>query len=216
MGDGRWAMGKGQRRLTGVRGLDRPGIQWGLVAVCLLLIVSVIAAALTIKRANARMADVEVVYQRARTQLEQMEADLARERAAREAFSHEVNRLRASGLPDSAAPSVTLEPLKARGATPPDAAAQEVPVEQVVLLRLVLPPKAVQDSQAYQVTARDWSSGQVRWVRGGLSPVKGERSSSLAPAITGEMLPAGSYEFLVSLAGAEVASYELTVGSAAH
>ena len=197
--------------MRGIKGLDRPGWQWGLVAACVVLIASVIAAALTIRRANARMADVEVVYQRARTQLEQMEADLARERAAREAFAHEVTRLRASGQPDSAAPVVTLEPSKTRGATPPDAAAQAVAPEQVVLLRFVLPPKAVQNSQGYQVTARDWSSGQVRWVRGALSPVKGERSSALVFSITGEMLPAGSYEFLVSGDGRETATYELSV-----
>ena len=199
--------------MRGIKGLDRPGWQWGLVAVCMLLIASVVAAALTLRRANAQMADVEIVYQRARTQLEQMEADLARERAAREAFAHEVSRLRANGQPTAGAPVVTLEPSKTRGATPPDPTTQTVVPEQVVLLRFVLPPKAVQNSQEYQVTARDWSSGQVRWLRGALSPVKGEQSSALAISVTGEMLPAGAYEFLVSRADAEVATYELTVES---
>lgn len=197
--------------MRGIKGLDRPGWQWGLVAVCLLLIASVVAAALTIRRANAQMADVEIVYQRARTQLEQMEADLARERAAREAFAHEVSRLRADGQSNAAAPVVTVEPSKTRRATPPDPAARAVGPKQVVLLRFVLPPKAVQNSQEYQVTARDWSSGQVRWVRGALSTVKGDQSSAIAIAVTGEMLPAGAYEFLVTRAGADVASYELTV-----
>jgi hypothetical protein len=200
--------------MRGIKGLDRPEWQWGLVAVCLLLIASVVAAALTIRRASAQMADVEIVYQRARTQLEQMEADLARERAAREAFSHEVARLRADGQANVAAPVVTLEPSKTRDATPPDPAAQAVAPEQVVLLRFVLPPKAVENSHGYQVTARDWSSGEVRWVRAALSPVKNDGSIALAVSVIGEMLPDGAYEFLVSDAGREVASYELTVGPA--
>ena len=202
--------------MRGVRGLDRPGLQWGLVAGCTLLIVSVVAAAMTIKRANARMTDVEAVYQSARTQLDQMETDLARERAAREAFSHEVTRLRAASPPGTPVPTLTLEPSTKRGATPPEETTQAVISEQVILLRLALPPKAVQDSTAYQISARDWSSGQVRWVRGGLAPVKGERATFIAAHVTGEMLPPGAYEFALTLAGAEVASYELTVGVGGH
>jgi hypothetical protein len=202
--------------MRGVTGLDRPGLQWGLLAGCALLIASVVAAAMTIKRANARMTDIEAVYQRARTQLDQMETDLARERAAREAFSHEVTRLRAASPPGTPVPMLTLEPSPKRGATPPEETTQAVIPEQVILLRLALPPKAVQDSTAYQISARDWSSGQVRWVRGGLAPVKGERASFIAAHVTGEMLPPGTYEFAVTLAGAEVASYELTVGAGGH
>lgn len=200
--------------MRGVKGLERPEWQWGLIAVCLLLMLSVVAAALTIRRANARMADAETVYQRARTQLEQMEGDLARERAARDAFSREVIRLRAGTPPGAPPPTLTLEPSSTRASTPPEETVQTVAPDQVVLMRFGLPPKAVQDSHAYQVTARDWSSGQVRWVRAGLSAEKGERSSFLAVNITGDMLPPGSYEFLVSLAGSEAASYELTVGPA--
>jgi hypothetical protein len=202
--------------MRGVKGLDRPGLQWGLIAGCALLIVSVVAAAMTIRRANARMTDIEAVYQRARTQLDQMETDLTKERAAREAFSHEVTRLRAASPPGTPVPTLTLEPSTKRGATPHEETTQALIPEQVILLRLTLPPKAVQDSPAYQISARDWSSGQVRWVRGGLSPVKDERSSMLVAHITGEMLPPGSYEFAVTLTGAEVASYEVTVGAGGH
>ncbi len=122
------------------------------------------------------------------------------------------HRLRAGTLPGAPPPTLTLEPSTTRAATPPEETVQAVAPDQVVLMRFGLPPKAVQDSHAYQVTARDWSSGQVRWVRAGLSAEKGERSSFLAVNITGDMLPPGSYEFLVSLAGSEAASYELTVG----
>jgi hypothetical protein len=202
--------------MRGIKGFDRPGLQWGLVAGCALLIVSVVAAAMTIRRANARMTDIEAVYQRARTQLDQMETDVARERAAREAFSHEVARLRAASPPGTPVPTLTVEPSTKRGATPPEGTTQAVIPEQVILLRLTLPPKAVQDSAAYQISARDWSSGQVRWVRGGLAPVKGERATFLVAHVTGEMLPPGAYELAVTLAGAEVASYEMTIGAAGH
>ena len=122
--------------MRGVKGLDRPGLQWGLVAGCALLIVSVVAAAMTIRRANARMSDIEAVYQRARTELDQMETELARERAAREAFSHEVTRLRAASPPGTPVPTLTLEPSTTRGATPPeDTGASRYPLLRTIPTR---------------------------------------------------------------------------------
>jgi hypothetical protein len=200
--------------MRGVKGLDRPGWQWALVAACVVLITLLASAAMSIRRAGGRIQDAQRESLNARAERDGLEAQLSRERATREALSLELARQRGRGSDNPVTvPTLTLEPSTTRQASPPEGGVTALLPEQVVLLRFVLRSKLLRPGSGYEVTARDWSSGQVRWMRGGLQGVQIEESFGLAVNVTGEMLPAGSYEFLVTLLGSEVATYELTVKS---
>jgi hypothetical protein len=203
--------------MRGVKGLDRAVWQWALVAACVLLTLLLTGAAASVRRAGARIRDLETASVNARVERDRLDAQLMRERAAREALSLELTRQRSrqSSVPSSV-PTVTLEPSGTRRASPPAGTVTAVAPEQVVLIRLVLPAKSVRDGRVYEIAARDWSSGQVRWVRRGLAAVEVDRNLAVVANVTGEMLAPGSYEFHVSVAGSasassETASYELTI-----
>jgi hypothetical protein len=185
------------------------------VVACVLLVLLLAGAAVTVRRAGGRIREAQAAGLNVRVDRDRLEAQLARERAAREALSLELTRQRgrASDVPE--VPTLTLEPSRKRQATPPEATVVAVAAEQVVLLRLILPSNA-RENGGYHLTARDWSSGQIRWTRSGLASVKVENGRAVVANVTGEMLVPGSYEVLVSLGNSgdglrTVCSYELTI-----
>ena len=70
-----------------VRGLDRPLVQWALVAGCVASIGLLAGATIMIWRTTAQLDRLVAAQHTARTELTSLERELTRERAAREAFS---------------------------------------------------------------------------------------------------------------------------------
>lgn len=182
-----------------VTGLSRPGAQWALVVGTTVLIAVLWWAIVELREARTtarRAADEIETPQRERAALE---ADLARERATREALALELGRLRsAGGGSDAAAPPVptlTLTPgTSPSGAAPESTVAAPAPA-QAVELRLLLSTGAPKLERA-QVVARDWSSGDVKWtITGRVAVVEGRQM--VRAFVTGEMLAAGTYEVQV-------------------
>ena len=203
-----------------VTGLERPVLQWMLVAACVVLtgLLAVTAASV---RGKARQIQELLDAQRAsRSDVDALHAQLARERAAREAFSVELARLRAQ-QPEAAGPALiptfTLVPPTARRGSPPDPTLTAPENTQTIELRLVLPNGVTARYGEFQIAARDWSTGQTRWTTtAGMSGMVDGRRAVTAH-ITGEMLKAGTYEVVltrsadVASAPEPIAVYELGI-----
>lgn len=207
--------------MRAVKGLDRPAVQWMVIAASVLLAALLAAATLSVRDRTTRIEDLLESHGACRSDLEVLEAQLSKERAAREAFSLELARVRAQqGSGDAASqdtPTLTLVPPAERGPVPPDARAAAPARAQAIQLRLVLPADVVVDEGGFRIAARDWATGRALWstVRGTTGTVDGRRA--LIAHVTGEMLGPGSYELTVT-AGASadtpepIAVYEVTVG----
>jgi hypothetical protein len=196
-------------------GFERPLIQWLFVALSVVLIATAGGAAWMAGRARAATQQARAAEESGRFERQQLDAQLARERSAREALALELTRQRQSGAERTAViPTLTLTPLAVRGTTPPEPSATAQHATQVIELRLVLPSSGKRYT-GFDVALRDWSTGLVVWSRGGLKAATIDGQSVMTTYVTGEMFRPGAYEVLVSGQMPEgkkedVASYEIT------
>jgi len=200
-----------------VSGFDRPSTQWAFVLLSLVLIAICAIGAVALRRARAAQQTLRVADLNGRLDRQALEMRFAREQSAREALSLEVSRLRGTALPAGAiVPTLTLSPLKARGASPPQPTVDAPAVPVAIELRLMLPRGADRGVKAYTAALRNWSGGEQIWSRGALKETKVEGRPAVVAPITGDILTPGAYEILLTAVFAdgrssEVASYEVTV-----
>ena len=198
-----------------VNGFDRPILQWLFVASAVILIGIAGGAAWLARRANVAAETARAAEEGGRLERQQLEAQLARERSAREALTLELARAREGGgaQPARVVPTLTLTPAISRGSTPPAPTASTRHATEVIELRLVLPAPAKQYTR-FEAVLRNWSTGQLVWSRGGLTSMTIDRQRAIATFVTGDLFRAGSYEVLVYGIAAdgkkvELASYEI-------
>jgi hypothetical protein len=198
-----------------VSGFERPVVQWLFVALSLVLIVAAGGTAWVARRANAAAGNARAAEETGRLERQQLDAQLARERSSREALTLELARARAAGEQTSRAmPTLTLDPLPMRGATPPEPTIPTRHTTEVIELRLRLPPMRAPITR-FEVTLRSWSGGAVLWMRGGLTASTVDRRPTVAVFVTGDVFPPGAYELLLSGTTpegqkADVAAYEVS------
>jgi hypothetical protein len=199
-----------------IRGLERPSLQWALVAACLIVTLLAAAEAVLLRRARAANEALHAANLEARLDRQQLDLTLGRERAAREALSQR-------GVPAAAAPTatLTLEPVRARGATAPPPTIDAPAPDRIVELRLQLPAAADRRPLSYAIALRDWSTGQVRWSRSGLVARVIDSRPQVTATLTGDVLAPGPYEVALTAIGAdgatvEVASYDAGVRAPAR
>ncbi len=199
-----------------VSGFERPVVQWLFVALSVLLIVVAVGAGWTARRANGEMAAARAAEDGLRRERNNLEAQLARERSAREALTLELARAREDGTgPAPVMPTLTLKPLAVRGASSPEPTVSTQHATQIIELRLVLPPSA-RPYTRFEAVMREWTSGSLVWARGGLTPSTIDRQSMLTAFVTGDLFRAGAYELRLSAVAADgdlvtIASYEVAV-----
>lgn len=203
-----------------VSGFERPAVQWLFVALSVVLVGVAAAEALALRRSRAQMDSLRAEQLNARIEAERLHAQVAREQAAREAFSLELARQRGSGAPVSQ-PTLTLSPLTRRGAQPPDPTVVKPSDVQVIQLRLLLPQAAKTDSTTrYAIALRMWTGGNVVWSRGGLTMSSVEGKRMVTAFLTGDVLAPGAYEIALTTDAADkstdVGAYELGVRSVDH
>jgi hypothetical protein len=202
--------------MRSVSGLDRPVVQWLFVGLGVVLMGVAGGAAWMARQARAAGDAARAAEQIGRLERQQLDAQLARERATREALALELARTRAGGAgPALLVPTLTLTPLEKRGPAPPEPTVSVQHATQIIELRLILPAPAASFSR-FDVTLRDWSSGGLVWTRGGLRATPIDRRPAIAAFVTGDVFRAGAYELLVAGVGADgrrqdVASYEVAV-----
>lgn len=181
-----------------VAGLRRPGAQWALVGGAALLVALLWWALLELRETRAAVRGLHAATELAAKERASLEAELARERSAREALALEVGRQRTrlggTGAADGA-PTLTLDPLARPPASRPEPSIAAPAPDRVLHLRLLLPAGAPRVERA-QVVARDWSSGEARWIVSGRAAVIDGRRMVRA-FVTGEMLAPGPYEIQV-------------------
>ena len=197
-----------------ISGFERPVLQWLFVALSVILIAVAARAAWVARRAIADAAFARSTEAGGRLERQRLDAQLARERSAREALTLDLARTR-DGNAESARlmPTLTLEPLTTRGASPPEPTVSTQHATQVIELRLVL-PAAARPHTRFEVVLREWTTGRLVWSRGGLSPSTVGRQSMLATFVTGDLFRPGAYEVLVSGVGSDgqttgIASYDV-------
>lgn len=197
-----------------VSGFDRPIVQWGFVALGVVLIAVSAAEAFALRRARVERDRLRAAELNARVQQDQLENRLTREQSTRESLVLELAR-RTNQNASPAQPTLTLTPLSTRGAAPPQATVVQPPAAQSIQLRLLLPPGRRDASARYNVIIRTWSEGETVWQRGGLVASTADHKAMVAPFITGDVFAPGAYEvaLLSGTPATEVASYEVGVGT---
>jgi hypothetical protein len=197
-----------------VSGLDRPGVQWLFIVVGIVLIVIAGGEAVALRRARADIRGLGTEILNDRIAREQLEARVAREQSARDAFSLELARLRGAGAP-VAQPTLTLTPLRSRGAQPPDPTVTRPVDSQVIQLRLILPAGAEPPNARYRIVLRTWTGGDAVWSRDGATMSTVDSKPMVTTFITGDVFAPGAYEIALTRdageASAEVASYEVGI-----
>ena len=199
-----------------VSGFERPGLQWLFVALAVVLVGLAAAEAVGLRRLRGQVESLRASDLNGRIEREQLQARMAREQSAREAFSLEVARLRGSPQAGASQPTLTLSPLIRRGATPPDPTVERPAENQAIQLRLLLPTGAVPRGSTYSVAVRAWSGGQTIWSRGGLAASTVEGRATVSAFLTGDVFPPGAYEVALTAMSsdnkiADVAAYEIAV-----
>lgn len=199
-----------------VSGFERPGLQWLFVAVACVLVVLAAAEAIGLRRLRGQMESLRASDLNRRIEREQLQARVAREQSAREAFSLEIARLRGGPPAAASPPTLTLSPLITRGVTPPDPTVEKPAENQAIQLRLLLPPGSAAHRSNFSVAVRAWSGGETIWSRGGLSASTVEGRPVVAAFITGDVFAPGAYEIALTSVSAdkkiaEVAAYEIAV-----
>ena len=197
-----------------VKGFERSAVQWAFVTLAILLIVVVAALSVTAWRLTRTVRELRAARTEDQSARDQLERRLLRERAAREAVALELGRVRegARSAANQLPPTLTLEPSRRREPTPPPPTMAAPAPTQIIELRLVLPPGAHRTRTPYQVTVRDWVTGQVRLARAGLASSPLDAGGHAVKAyVAGEVFAAGSHEVIVRNDDREIATYELTV-----
>jgi hypothetical protein len=197
-----------------VSGFERPGLQWLFIAFAIVLIAVAATEAVALRRARSEVSALRAADLNARVELDQVRGQAARERAAREAFALELTRERRGGA--AAEPTLTLSPLKKRGAQPPDATVGKPADEQSIQMRLLLPRGNEPAGARYTIVIRTWSGGDMVWSRNGLSMTTIDNTRMVATLITGDVFAPGAYEVALTRAASaekatDVAAYEVAV-----
>lgn len=200
-----------------ISGLERPWVQWLLVALSVLLIALAARAAIGLRRASREIERIKAADLEARVEREQIERRLAREQSTRESLALELARHRTRAAEGPAPPTLTLWPLRTRAATPPEATVALPSATQVIDVRLVLPRGVDRRHTQFQATMRSWSGGDTIWTRGRLTASSLEGRPTVVARVPGDVFQPGAYEIALSGssagAAADVASYEVTIGS---
>ena len=181
----------------------------------LALVLSALVAALSVAvwRLNSAIRDTRAAWLAERTQREQLEARVAREQATREALSLELARIRAGQSSSGAQgpPTLTLQPVARREATPPASTMTAPAPAQTIELRLVLPRGENPTRGIYEFTVRDWVTGEVRLTRGGLKARAIDGGRAVTAYVAGDVFVSGSHEVILRSGSSEIAAYEVTV-----
>ena len=194
-----------------VRGFDRPLLQWMFIGVSVLLVAIAAFEAVALRRERAQREALHAANLEGRLDRQQLEMQLAREKSAREALSLEVARLRTPGDLMPPAPTLTLTPMTAPSATPPVPTVDQPVPDELIALRLALPAE-VEPGGRFTISLRSWSGGPVLWMRGNLPATRVDRVGMVTATISGDVLVPGAYELILTAEGAQVASYQVTVG----
>jgi hypothetical protein len=197
-----------------VSGFERPGLQWLFVAFALVLIAVAATEAVAVRRARWERTSLRAAELNQRVELDQLRAQAARERAARESFALELARERRRGAAPSQ-PTLTLSPLSKRGAHPPEPTVGKPADDQSIQLRLLLPRENEAAAGRYTIVIRTWSGGDLVWSRGGLQSTTIDKTRMVACFITGDVFAPGAYEIALTRAsadkGGDVAAYEVAI-----
>lgn len=199
-------------RVRAISGFERPAIQWLFAAIGVLLIAACVAGGVTVVRLRRAADEARRDALQARTDRDQIEAALARERSTREAFALQLGKERNAA--PAAPPTLTLEPVKVKSPRGPEVAVRQTSAATVEL-RLLLPAGA--PPGPYTLTARSWTTGAIAWVRAGLRAAHVDAKPAIVVPITSDVLEPGPYE-LVLAAGTppqDLTTYEVSVVPAA-
>jgi hypothetical protein len=199
-----------------VSGFERPGLQWLFVATAVVLVGLAALEAVGLRRLRGQVESLRASDLNGRIEREQLQARMAREQSAREAFSLEVARLRGGPHAGASQPTLTLSPLTRRGATPPDPTVERPADNQAIQVRLLLPPGPASRASNYRVAVRAWSGGETIWSRSGLAASTVERQTMVTAFVTGDVFAPGAYEVALTAVSsdkkvADVAAYEIAV-----
>ncbi len=198
-----------------VKGLDKPLVQWFLLAACAVMTILIVLAARSVERATRQVDDLVAGQKTAAVDRQSLEEQLTRERATREALALEIARLRARqgpGTPSgSEIPTLTLAPPASRGAGPPEPTVAEPGRAQLIELRLLMPETVGDTVKTCQIIARDWSTGQPRWSRADVPVADIDGRRAAVAYVTGEMFAPGAYELLVTPTVSDTGASEPTV-----
>lgn len=198
-----------------VSGFERPAFQWAFVVLGVILIGVAGGSAWIARRASGAAHAARAAEESGRLERQHLEAELARERSARESLALELARARQGTAASSRVPTLTLVPLTTRSASPPDPSVTPRHAPEAIELRLVL-PAAAKPYARFDVVWRDWSSGLLIWSRGGLAATDIDGRPGVTTWVPGDVLGVGAYEILltgVTRAGGreDVAAYEVAV-----
>lgn len=171
-------------KLRGVPGLERPLSQWTLV---LLAIAIVVLAGLVVRRDRGMRSAIEALAQQrdsARTQADKLEASLARERAAREAFEISLGRERKTNAPATLALQPGLDP----GGRP----TQQLRIPRdATRVQLALPIKGRRFAR-YRVAVRPFTGGAELWIHAALQ--SDSTATRVIVTVPMEVIASGAYE----------------------
>ena len=200
--------------MRAIRGFDRPALQWTFVAIAIILIALAASLAVAVRRLSGTVRELRAAQLQDRVDRERLQGQLAREQSTREALTLELGRVRAGlagGDAHRDAPTLTLQPLHRREAAPPAPTMDAPPPARTIELRLVLPRHADPKLAPFDLSVRDWVTGQARLARGGLkaSPLGG--GHAVTAYVPGDVFASGSHEVILRSGQSEIATYEITV-----
>jgi hypothetical protein len=189
--------------------LERPGVQWALVAVCVLLIV---VGTWSVLRLRAVAGQLESLQTAAEHREQQLTEQLAQARADGASFAAELEhaRRRLEAASSASHTLVALDPIVKRNRGGPERRIALPENAEVVDLQLGLPSGA--RSQSYRALLRSWSSGEEIWSQGRLDA----SGKTLLLYVPVSVLRPGAYELILSAttpAGArqDLAFYEFAI-----
>jgi hypothetical protein len=180
-----------------VRGLERPLLQWGVLLLCVVLIALGAWSIVRVRALRSQIGTLGAAARVAERRTEELDRELARERAAREAFALGLQRERAANEKEQAAVAAfTLTPgLPSSGV--PDQRLVLPPGIAAAQIELVTPRRA---PQTYRVGVRPFSGGEELWSHARLRPRT--RDSPLLVIVPSEVLAPGRYELTLSVTDA--------------
>jgi hypothetical protein len=176
-----------------IRGLDRPIVQWSLLVLCVSLTTLGIWSVVRIRAVGARVRTLEAAVQIAERRAEELDRQLARERAAREAFAIGLQRERAANAREKAAiVSFRLTPGLAFSGVPDQQVT--IPADAVaVQVELVTARRA---RRTYRVGIRPITGGEELWTHARLRTRTSD--APLLVIVPPEILTPGAYELTLA------------------
>ncbi len=195
-------------RIPSIPGLERPILQWALVAVCLIIVGLGIALTKRDRAADVALRQLRKDAESSAAAQLELERQLARERSARQAFEIGLGRERAA----NSIPGIPLQP----GLDPSGRPTQELRIPTGIdRVQLVLPLGARRYDR-YRAAIRPWTGGDEVWVHAMLHADVDPRRLFVAVPI--DVLPRGAYELSLSGVTADgrredVATFTFEVGT---